>query len=366
MTTEPKTVLIVDDEPEVCLLVGDELSVCGLECHSVSDAEEARGLLEREKYDLLITEVSMPRVSGLDLLAFVRSHRAECKVILTTGLSTQECLAQALILGAYDYLEKPFNMAELIETVLGATSGQAEMPQLPMRAAAALQLVKQTKQAALESVRALVRTVEAKDPYTRRHSEHVAYYAMNLAAALGAPQQIRETVHVSALLHDIGKIGVPDHILTKPGKLTDDEFEYIRRHPTLGADILANITLFGPEAMVVRHHHEKWDGSGYPHGLVGEEIPWAARVINVADSIDAMLMDRAYKTAYPVDRLMLELQICAETQFDPEIAVAALSWCRQNTQQLILPSRPIEALSSASTTSAISSKIPSDPGSRGH
>ena len=347
MTTEPKTVLIVDDEPEICLLIGDELSGCGFDCHSVSDSEEARDLLETEKYDVLIADISMPRVSGLDLLAFVRHHRPECKVVLTTGLSTRECLAHALILGAYDYFEKPFSMTELVEAAFEAISGRTEMPQLPMRAAAAIELGQQAKHAALDSVRALARAVEAKDPYTRRHSDHVTHYATNLAEALGATQAIRETVRVSALLHDIGKIGVPDHILTKPGELTDVEFEYIRRHPALGADILANITLFGPEAMIVRHHHEKWDGTGYPDGLAGEEIPWAARVINVADSIDAMLMNRAYKSAYPVDRMMTELQICAETQFDPEIAAAASSWCRQNMYKLILPSRPIEAVAVA-------------------
>ena len=344
MTTEPRTVLIVDDEPEICLLVGDELSACGFDCHSVSDSEEARGLLETEKYDVLIADISMPRVSGLDLLAFVRQNAPACKVILTTGASSREYLAQALMVGAYDYVEKPFSTDELLDTVRRATNGQTDIPRLPMRAAAAMELDGQAARAAFESVQALVKAVEAKDPYTRRHSEHVTHYATSLAEAMGAPQRVRETVRVSALLHDIGKIGVPDHILTKPGKLTDDEFEYVRRHPALGADILANITLFGPEAMVVRHHHENWDGSGYPDGLAGEEIPWAARLINVADSIDAMLMDRAYKSAYPVDRMMLELQMCAETQFDPEIAVAALSWCRQNMHKLILPSRPIETV----------------------
>ena len=158
--------------------------------------------------------------------------------------------------------------------------------------------------------------------------------------------QTRETIRVSALLHDVGKIGVPDRILTKPGKLTDDEFEYVRRHPPLGADILANITLFGHEALIVRHHHENWDGSGYPDGLTGEEIPWAARVINIADSIDAMLMERTYKSAYAIDRMMLELRMCAGRQFDPAIAAAALSWCDQHPDELITPARPIESLAS--------------------
>ena len=344
MTTASKAVLIVDDKPGMCLLIGDELSALGFDCHGVTDSEEARDLLETEKYDLLIADISMPRVSGLGLLAFARQRAPECKVILTTGFSKTEHLAQALMLGAYDYIEKPFHMEDLAEMVLEATSAETDAPQLHLRAAEALQSGRQAKQAAFDSVAALIHAVEAKDPYTRRHSEHVRHYATSLAQAMGAPQQIRETVRVSALLHDIGKIGVPDRILTKPGKLTDDEFEYIRQHPALGADILAHIALFGQEATVVRHHHEKWDGTGYPDGLVGNEIPWAARVINVADSMDAMLMARSYKDAYDVDRLMLELQICAGRQFDPEIAAAALSWCRECADKLILPNRPIEAV----------------------
>ena len=344
MTTEPKTVLIVDDEPGICFLVGDELSASGFHCHCTSDPEDARYLLETERYDLVISDISMPRISGLDLLLFVRNRRPDCNVILTTGLSTRDYLAQALILGAYDYFEKPFSMTELIAAACEATSGRNRMAQLPHRAAAAMELGQQAKHAALGGVGALTRAVEAKDPYTRRHSEHVAHYATSLAAALGAPERTLETVRVAALLHDIGKIGVPDHILTKAGKLTDEEFAHIRRHPALGGNILANITLFGPEATVVRHHHEKWNGAGYPDGIAAEDIPWAARVINVADSIDAMLMDRTYKAAYPVDKMLAELEACAGTQFDPEISAAALSWCRQNMHRLILPDRPIEAV----------------------
>ena len=160
---------------------------------------------------------------------------------------------------------------------------------------------------------------------------------------MGATARMMETVRIAALLHDIGKIGVPDCVLTKAGSLTDEEFELIRRHPVLGADILSNITLFAHEAMVVRHHHENWDGSGYPDELVGEEIPWAARVINVADSMDAMLMERTYKDPYTVDRMLGELRICSGSQFEPAIAAVAIEWCEGNMEKLILPNRPIEA-----------------------
>lgn len=342
MQPGPKSILIVDNEPHVCLLIGDELSRHGFDCHSVADPVEASEIIKTDRYDLIITDISMPKVSGLELLILAKQYAPKCKVILTTGLSSREYLAQALVLGAYDYVEKPFEMDELVETVRSATGGEDEIPQLPMRAAEAMQLGRQSKQIMLDSVRALSRAVEAKDPYTRRHSENVTHYATNMAESLGATEEMAESVRVGALLHDIGKIGVPDHILTKPGRLTDDEFEYIRRHPALGADIISNITLFGQVALLVRHHHENWDGSGYTDGLTGEEIPWGARIINIADSIDAMLMKRTYKDCYTVDKMLDELARCAETQFDPRIAEAAIRWCRKNPNRLIMPNRSIE------------------------
>ncbi|NQU76553.1 MAG: HD domain-containing protein, partial [Planctomycetes bacterium] len=288
-----------------------------------------------------------PHVSGLDLLAYVKQHAPACKVILVTGVSRCEYLAQAIMLGAYDYLEKPFKHGELAELVSKAASGDAGSPQLPHRAAAAMELSEQVKQAALDSVRALVRAVEAKDPYTRRHSEQVTHYAVGLARALNVPEDMVEHIRVASLLHDIGKIGVPDHVLVKPGKLSDEEFEHIRRHPKLGAEILANITLFGKEAQLVRYHHERWDGEGYPDGLAGDEIPFASRIICVADCIDAMLMERTYKTGYPVGKMLGELERCVGTQFDPKIAASAVEWCGANLDELFLPSKT-PALASAS------------------
>ena len=344
MNTRAKTVLIVDDEPQLCLLIGDELSARGFDCHTTIDPQEARYLLDVERYDVLIADIAMPHVGGLDLLALVQQNTPECKVILITGISSREYLAQALMVGAYDYVEKPFSMDELLDSVRRATNDQADIPRLPMRAAIAMELSEHAAQTAFESIRALVKAVEAKDPHTRRHSEHVACYAVDLSAALGGDANVQETVRIAALLHDVGKIGVPDHILTKPGKLTNEEFEHIRRHPTLGSDILSNITLFGEHAMAVRHHHEKWDGSGYPEQLAAEEIPWISRIINIADSMDAMLMQRTYKDSYSIDKMLGELQRCAGTQFDPEMAVVAVAWCNQNTDKLFLHNKAMDML----------------------
>lgn len=335
-------ILIVDDEPAMSGLISEELAEHGFLCQTTTDSTFARKLIDGTSsdgglFDLLILDIEMPRLGGLELLAYSNEHSPECKVIMVTGHSKREHLSQALLLGAYDYIEKPFNSSELVAVVAKALDGQDDGSLLCDRAAAAMELSSQAKRVSLESVWALVRAVEAKDPYTRRHSEQVAHYAENLAVALGLSGPALESTRVAALLHDIGKIGVPDHILTKPGPLTDEEFRYIHRHPALGSDILASITLFSAEAKLIRYHHERWDGRGYPDGLAGEESPLISRIIQVADSIDAMLMERTYKKGLPVDAMLGELVRCAGSQFDPKIAATALAWCQLHREALFLP-----------------------------
>ena len=337
MKQRSERILIVDDEPHVGRLILDELCEQGFLCRVAQEADCARSFIDRQQPDVLIADIHMPQSSGLELLAYARKHAPQCKVILVTGNSKRQYVAQALLLGAYDYIEKPFRPGELVEVVSKAVNEGAEGSILLERAVAAMELSAQARHSSLDSVRALVLAVEAKDPYTRRHSEQVAHYAVNLAAALRLPAAEVESIRVASLLHDIGKLGVPDHILTKIGPLSDEEFAHIRRHPTLGSDILASVTLFSKEAKLVRHHHERWDGKGYPGGLVGDETPLASRIIQMSDSIDAMLMERTYKAGYPIDKMIAELIRCAGTQFDPKIAAAAIEWCGANPGKLILP-----------------------------
>jgi len=347
MPTGPTSVLIVDDEPAVCDLIRDQLSDCGYDCWAVTNSRQAKELLGIQRFGLLIADIAMPYVSGLDLLAYVKQNVPDSKVILITGRSMRDHLAQALMLGADDYIQKPFSPDELSQVVAEVLKVGAEVPNLSVRAAEAIELSSQAKQASLDSVRALACAVEAKDPYTRRHSEHVAHYAVHLARAADVDKATVEQIRVASLLHDVGKIGVPDHILTKPGVLTADEFEFIRRHPALGSDIVANITLFDYEAKLIRHHHECWDGMGYPDGLAGEDIPLGSRIMQLADSIDAMLMERTYKKGYPVNEMLDELARCAGSQFDPNIAPTAAQWCRTNSDKLVLPHRPLEVVCAA-------------------
>ncbi len=336
MRSEQRQILVVDDEPQICDLVRDQLLTQGLACITMTEGLDARRALQRQRISVLITDVAMPGCSGLDLLVYARHNLPDCKVILITGLDDTQILADALSLGAYDYFHKPFQINSLVEAVIRALQDARQERALSFKAARALQKELKLGQPPLESVRALARAVEAKDPYTHRHSEHVTHYAVGLAECIGRCGEEVESLRIAALLHDIGKIGIPDHILTKAGRLTDEEFEHVRGHPGLGAEILQSITSLATEARVVRYHHENWDGSGYPEGLKGAEIPFGSRIINVADSMDAMLMERTYKMAYSVEEMLAELEKCAGSQFDPAVAAAAIQWCQDCPQELFV------------------------------
>ena len=259
--------LVVDDEEPIRSLLVHALREEGVASLWAADGAEALSVLRSQSVEVVVADVSIPHPGGLELLEYVRRHLPGCPVVLITGRHRREYLAQALMLGAFDYVEKPFDASELARTVRRALDDSGPETRLSQRAAEAIELRDRSRQAALQSVRALARAVEAKDPYTRRHSDHVTAYATALCREVGVDGAVAERVRVAALLHDVGKIGVPDSILTKPGRLTEAEFVRVRTHPELGAEILANVTVFGREAELVRRHHEHWDGRGYPDGL---------------------------------------------------------------------------------------------------
>jgi len=341
VATGPYRVLVVDDEPAVCALIQDVLRQQGCDCTVATEPEQAIALLDGDAFDLILADISMPRLSGLDVLVCAKRKAPDCRVVLITAHGTRDRVAQALFLGAFDYVEKPFGAGELLSVVSRALHDRAQFSALSRRAADAMEFQDQAARASLDSVLALVRAVEAKDAYTRRHSEQVTHYATSIAAAMGLSKTQVESIRIAALLHDVGKIGVPDHILTKAGPLTEEEFQHIRRHPALGAEILGTIGLFKAESLLVRHHHERWDGGGYPDGLAGEEAPLGARIIQVADCIDAMLMERTYKKSYTAEKMLAELTRCAGTQFDPKLAAAAVAWCQSHREALFLPGKSL-------------------------
>lgn len=182
----------------------------------------------------------------------------------------------------------------------------------------------------VEAIRALVAAVEAKDPFTRAHSATVATHAEAMAKRMNLTSAETDTIRAAALLHDVGKIGVPDAILTKPGPLTDAEYAIVKRHPETALVILGHISFLAKERPLILHHHERFDGDGYPDGLAGEQIPLGARVLAIADAIDAMFSPRSYKPAYDLQRVRGELAACAGKQFDPDVTEVALDWLDAN------------------------------------
>jgi putative nucleotidyltransferase with HDIG domain len=205
-------------------------------------------------------------------------------------------------------------------------------------------LRQQLRTAYLESTRALVGAVEAKDPHTRQHSVRVSDAAVELARRLGLSAARIESARTAAVLHDIGKIGVPDAVLQKPGPLTADEFGLIQQHPQTALQILGGASFLSAELPTILHHHERYDGRGYPAGLAGEQIPFAARILAVADSLDAMSSERSYKPRYSLERIREELGACAGTQWDPTVVEAAADWLDSSPEALFADDDPTNAV----------------------
>jgi putative two-component system response regulator len=324
------TVLVVDADLAVCEHVGELLAAHGIACIFAHAGRAALERLRQDRFAAVLLDLSLPDMSGFAVMREIAERSLDLPIICLTDSPDQVTRARATEAGAMDVLTKPLNIPRVILAV-GRALNRLGAETCPGTC------IGNVRGVLLESTRALVLTVEAKDPHTRRHSEHVAFYAQRLAEAAELTPAKIEQVRVAAMVHDIGKIAVPDSILTKIGKLTPQEFALIKRHPQVGATIVENISLFRSEALLVRHHHENWDGSGYPQGVAGEQIPMGARLLNIADSMDAMLMHRSYKAAYSVGRMLSELARGAGTQFQPELAHMAIDRCRTHMDELILP-----------------------------
>lgn len=521
--SKTRRVLIVDDEAGIRHLLVDLLSRPGWQIDLAHDGQEAVGLVYRNDYDVVISDILMPHIDGMDLLQRIHLVRPKTRVILMTGVGTTDWVKQALRLGAFDYVEKPFDLVafrEVVESAMRAkTSGRARQSpsngcdsltglwthrhffehlaylrascrrnneplsilildidnlseinatygyaagdevllevtrrlrklvretdvlarygseefivalpttknpvvgrvahrirsgirdepirvrlaeqrtvtvsiglaecetgfietedDLVRRATEALRLAKaqgkdrcvtwrprdpadedaprpdlasvqvlterleeinaRLKQTYLESTRALVAAVETKDPYTEAHSMTVTLYAEGIGRHMNLDNQTIRMVGTAGLLHDIGKIGVPDHILTKPGKLTDAEWLVIKRHPLMAVQILEHASFLRAELPIILYHHERWDGKGYPEGLAGTRIPLGARILNACDAMDAMFSRRAYKDGYSKERVIEELTKGMGTQFDPQVAKAAIAWIEANPDELVYP-----------------------------
>jgi putative nucleotidyltransferase with HDIG domain len=313
----------VDDEPAITELLCAALEEDGFVCYAAHSGPEALALLARRPCAFVLTDVRMPGMSGLDLLEQVRAHHQDTFVLLLTGSADVEMVTRAFRAGACDFLTKPFSLDELRDRMQVAEERRREM--LREREA------DQTKTERLERLAArfdgmvrgvvssLAMVLDTKHPQTRAHSDRVALRVAEVASALELPAEDVEALYVAGLLHDIGKIAVDSTILEKSGKLDEEEFDQIRSHPAESARIVDPVALSPVVVDAIRHHHERWDGEGYPDGLAGEAIPLAARILAVCDAFDAMTNERTYRPALPVSEGLARLQAGAGKQWDPAI-----------------------------------------------
>jgi len=326
MVAGERTVLVVDDERVITDVLCAALGRDGYDCQSASTGMEALARLGERPAAFLLTDVRMPGMSGLELLDQVRLHFPETWVIVLTGVADVPIVVQALRGGACDFLTKPFSLGELRERMSEASRRRREMVEAAERERRREREMEAMAQrmAALAAgvVTSLASVLSAKHPETREHSERVAVLAADLAEALGLPVEAQQALYIAGILHDVGKVAVDSSILEKPGSLDRREFDQVRSHPVESARIVDPIELSPITAAAIRHHHECFDGSGYPDRLAGAAIPLAARILSVADAYDAMTHQRAYRAPLSHAESIARLRSGAGTQWDPEIVEA--------------------------------------------
>lgn len=296
-------VLIVEDDLANRALLERLLEREGYRTKAVGDGEAALLAVAEHSPDLVLLDIGLPHLDGYEVTRRLRANirTVAVPIILLTGRSTLDDVVEGLDAGADDFLSKPFRQPELLARIRSA---------LRLRQA----LVRMD--AAHAAVAALANAVEAKDPTTERHCQRLANLAARLGAQAGLGGLELEAVAYGALLHDVGKIGVPESILTKPSPLDAMEWDLMRRHPEIGERICEPLAAAGTFTPIVRHHHERWDGRGYPDGLRGEAIPLGARIVGLVDAFDAMTHDRPYRRAMPTALAVNELWREAGGQFD--------------------------------------------------
>ena len=325
-------ILIVDDEVEITEILADLLSE-DYECLKAGSAEDALARLRESEFQLVISDITMPGMSGLEMIPHVKKLSPETVVVMISGMQTVESAIGALRLGAFDYLMKPFDLRQVEavvkralehhDLVLAKQRYENHLEELVEQRTAELDRALNSLEGAYRStLKALTAALETRDSETHGHSERVVTYSLRLGREYGLNSEEMKSLEFGSLLHDIGKIGVPDSILRKPAKLTEEEWVRMREHPLHGQQILRGIEFLQGAARVVAQHHEKWDGTGYPLGLRGEEIDINARIFAVADAFDAITSDRVYRRGKPYEAASQELDDWAGRQFDPKVVEA--------------------------------------------
>lgn len=329
-----KRILIVDDEHAILDLISKRLTMLGYQCETETDGLRAIHRVKGTQYDIVILDVNMPYMTGTEMLLYLRKIDPDIPVLMISGMDSIDLVRKTLREGAYDYLVKPLSFDELELSLKRALEHsymsrqikqyqrnlEQQVNERTKELAEALERIKETYDA---TILALGSALETRDIETQAHGLRVAHFSYHLARKIGiADQDQLTTIERGAYLHDIGKIGVPDAILRKPGALTDEEWDIMRQHPTIGKEIIEGIDFLKDTIPIVYCHHEHFNGAGYPEGIVGEDIPLEARIFAVADAMDAITSERPYKAALPMSVAKERIQADSGKQFDPRIVDA--------------------------------------------
>ena len=324
-------ILVVDDDTSNLKMANRILSGENLRVSCLKSGEDATKFLQENRPDLILLDVHMPGMNGFDTIAAIRENKetADIPVIFLTADDDSNTEKKGLEAGAMDFIKKHF----VPEVLLLRVRHTIELIRLQTNLAYEVEKKTQEVTAQHEKLEKISRqiattlsgAIDAKDTYTNGHSTRVAEYSREISRRAGFSEEVQDEIYMMGLLHDVGKIGIPDAIINKPAKLTDEEYSIIQKHPVTGAKILKNITEFPKLSTGARWHHERYDGKGYPDGIAGEEIPTEARIIAVADAYDAMSSRRSYRDVLPQAKVREEVEKGKGTQFDPVFAEIMLS-----------------------------------------
>ena len=340
---ESKHVLVIDDELSVREILAEGLSSFGYRTHMAGSADEGYDLLRQTPIHLVLSDIEMPGGSGLNLLQRIKAHDSDLDVIMVTGVVDAQTAIDAIRQGASDYVTKPFNLEE-VQIVVERTLEKRRLiienrmhqerleelvavrtDELREKKEEVERLYEDLQDSYESSLQALVTALDFRDNETQGHSYRVVKYAVQVAQRMGINEPDLTWIRRGAILHDVGKIGIPDSILRKPGKLTGKEWEEMKKHPEMGYRMLQDIRFLRPALDIVLSHQERFDGSGYPRGMAGKQIPLGARIFSVVDTFDAMTSDRPYRAALSIEDSREEIRRWSGRQFDPDVVEAFLS-----------------------------------------
>jgi putative nucleotidyltransferase with HDIG domain len=322
-------ILVIDDELMARYAVQQVLKD-RYNIFMAAGGKEGLDFMAQNPVDLVVLDIKMPDMDGVTVLREIKKRYPDTEVVLLTAYAGVETAQSALRLGALDYLTKPFDKDDVIDVVERGLRKRQDLVRLKLEHEDLLR-IKEYLEKEVETARdnlllyyegtikALIRAIDAKDHYTFDHSEHVARLSLSIADAIGFSKIMKDKLEHAAIMHDIGKIGINEQILRKKSLLTEEEHIEMRKHPEIGARIVRAVPFLEDTVDVILYHHERFDGNGYPEGLEGGKIPLTARIVSVADTIDAMTRDRPYRNALSLSQLIDELKRGAGTQFDPGI-----------------------------------------------